>query len=226
MHATEQIDHLPTDLTWSVPASDTIKVSKTSQHILFEFEWFGSLFIDPDMGLMFSVCDKLNINNDQFKCSDPEKMTFTPYQIALSYQRQPKLSVSLVILGLDIDGEPILSTGVQHFHCMLRVIHSFYYYFQRRLNKHCLKYSDNDAAMIYPRFIRSIQPGNPIRDVIFFNGFVLIFLTLLLWMICFCGPSSQSPAYKKIEETKSNEGEEQTTTNVSDGTHVVVPESV
>ena len=109
---------LPTDLQFSVPANNPISVIKTNQEILFKFEWFGSLGIDPDMGLMFSVCDKAN-HKPSFKCSDPEPMTPNPYQIELSYARKRNLAINVAILGLDIDGEPILSSGIHSFHCML-----------------------------------------------------------------------------------------------------------
>lgn len=102
-----------------MPANNPIALSTTSDQVTFGFEWFGSLLIDPDMGLMFSVCDRPS-NKLKFKCSDPEKMQSTAYQIALSYKRKPGLSVNfnVVILGLDIDGEPIVSTGIHSFRCM------------------------------------------------------------------------------------------------------------
>ena len=133
MHTTEQIDQLPADLSWSVPSNNPISISKVGNEVLFKFEWFGSMFIDPDIGLLFSVCDKTR-KADKFTCSDPEKMTFSSYQVSLSYKRFPKLAIDVVIIALDIDGEPIISTGVHHFHCMLCKKYIIFYGLVSQLN--------------------------------------------------------------------------------------------
>eukprot|EP01083_Nonionella_stella_P189966 703713_1 len=169
-------------LIWSVSRNDMVSVVESADKIVFRFEWIGSLFIDRDMGMLFSVCDKPHTAHE-YRCSDPEAVSFDAYQVALVHERQSTLSVDVIVVGLDMDGQPIVSTGVHQLHY-------------------------NDRSPRYPLYQRPVSVSLSelqIRHLVF-NGALLVVMFcscyLLMLSCCLRAKYKKSRAYRMVRPEK------------------------
>eukprot|EP01084_Bolivina_argentea_P181007 312667_1 len=195
-----EIQELSPELLWAVQDNNPMSVAKSGNQIVFDFEWLGSLWID-DIGLSFSVCDKMH-QDDTYKCSSPE---IDPYRVSLTYNKVPRLSIDVVIIGLDIFDEPIVSTGVHRFHY-------------------------NDHTVRYPRYVEIVDdaPSEEQIQFLIVNAVLLIVMLCCFWLLMFlcCIRSATSvckyPGYKVVKTNeKIKEAETIKTTITAEGEETI-----
>ena len=198
---TAEIRSVSHDLPWPIEKNNPLSVRRRNGDLVFQFEWTGPLFIDPDMGLLFSVCNKIHYEKE-YRCIDPEYIAQDPYSVSLAYAARSILAIDVVIIGMDVEGEVVVSTGVHRFHCM------FYLHLHALIcSRNCRCLDSN--TLPYPRFIRPVGYSSykmPAAYLIFHASVLMLFVFccyMTMLSCCFGYKRRQHAKYQMVKATEA-----------------------